>query len=369
MSTYDNSVETIELPLQPEKGTFTKLKKAIIDQGFCSYCGVCGSVCPVDAIEMDGRQPILVGSCFGCGACLRSCPRYLMRKTEAKADESKPIGDYLEIVLAKSRLEDHDKTPAGAFLASMMQYGFREQVIDSANIIQQGDSITTNAPTLAFDEENAMSVVGDVSIRSPSMSVLDGIKKNSRSMPFIFGLPCQIHAARHIKETEKIFPAGVNAQLLLGLFCMECFDKETIVERLSKKDVDASDVKTMQIAGDKLVLTMNTGETQELPMKPFTKDSGVTPGCSYCFDLAAEHADLSFGVVDADHSDWVTVIVRNENGKLRLEQAEKLEYIEVKRESNEDELKHLLECGLKKKQKAATLPSLAADLAKKKKKK
>ena len=49
--------------------------KAMVNQQHCLACGGCISVCPQDAITMDGgRAFVLKQKCFSCALCIRICP-------------------------------------------------------------------------------------------------------------------------------------------------------------------------------------------------------------------------------------------------------------------------------------------------------
>ncbi len=41
----------------------------------CNSCGICGKVCPVSNIEMQGGKPVWGHNCQQCMACLQWCPR------------------------------------------------------------------------------------------------------------------------------------------------------------------------------------------------------------------------------------------------------------------------------------------------------
>jgi ferredoxin len=47
-----------------------------IDNEKCIHCGACFSLCPVDAIKIEGDHSIIFEEklCVRCGACLDACP-------------------------------------------------------------------------------------------------------------------------------------------------------------------------------------------------------------------------------------------------------------------------------------------------------
>ncbi len=59
--------------------------RATVDcQYSCVACGVCVSVCPFEAIEINalGVAEVLEDKCLGCGRCTRECPRGVLRLHE-----------------------------------------------------------------------------------------------------------------------------------------------------------------------------------------------------------------------------------------------------------------------------------------------
>ena len=48
----------------------------VIDQEKCTVCGVCGEICPLDVIHMDGNEMDVryPDECWHCGACRQDCP-------------------------------------------------------------------------------------------------------------------------------------------------------------------------------------------------------------------------------------------------------------------------------------------------------
>lgn len=52
------------------------------DESRCTNCGMCVSICPAEAIEMDKRTWKVVfhqEKCIACGLCVSSCPPMAMR--------------------------------------------------------------------------------------------------------------------------------------------------------------------------------------------------------------------------------------------------------------------------------------------------
>ncbi len=46
----------------------------VIDNNYCSACGLCIDICPVEAINIFGEYKIDQNICIGCGLCKEDCP-------------------------------------------------------------------------------------------------------------------------------------------------------------------------------------------------------------------------------------------------------------------------------------------------------
>ena len=47
---------------------------AEVDEGRCAGCGICESLCPFNAIHVDGTSHVTEAACQGCGVCAAACP-------------------------------------------------------------------------------------------------------------------------------------------------------------------------------------------------------------------------------------------------------------------------------------------------------
>ena len=59
-----------------EKDETCLTDKAVVDETLCSGCGICGTVCPYNAVQKTDLGLALIdeGNCKGCGICAASCP-------------------------------------------------------------------------------------------------------------------------------------------------------------------------------------------------------------------------------------------------------------------------------------------------------
>ncbi len=78
-------------PLDPQYGSETARRRAVIDQEHCIGCRKCIDVCPVDAIIGARRflHIVIARACSGCELCLAACPVDCISLTEVAEDETR----------------------------------------------------------------------------------------------------------------------------------------------------------------------------------------------------------------------------------------------------------------------------------------
>lgn len=66
--------------------------QARVDEDLCTSCGLCGEICPVDAIAPgdDSIATVRAGACIGCGLCASVCPTEAVSLIEVRAKEFVP---------------------------------------------------------------------------------------------------------------------------------------------------------------------------------------------------------------------------------------------------------------------------------------
>jgi heterodisulfide reductase subunit A len=77
---------------------------AVVDEDFCSGCGICLTVCPYTAIErvekdINGKVVIHAkvneGLCQGCGTCVSACPSSAIQQRGFKDKQLLPMIDEI----------------------------------------------------------------------------------------------------------------------------------------------------------------------------------------------------------------------------------------------------------------------------------
>lgn len=106
------------LPLDPDCGTHTNGRRAVIRESLCIGCKLCIRACPVDAIIGTAKMmhTVIPELCTGCELCLAPCPMDCidMRDAPGPSPTDSPWR-YLsrsEVNSARERCERHFTRPA-----------------------------------------------------------------------------------------------------------------------------------------------------------------------------------------------------------------------------------------------------------------
>jgi coenzyme F420 hydrogenase subunit beta len=283
----------------------------IVDSKICAKCGTCTIVCPNGILTFDER-PKLVEECLrkGNGMCFEVCPRVSSGKYQIKIRENfKELYYY-----AKSDVEGQD----GGVVTAFLKYLLENKKIDGAIVV--GDECWKPVSLIVQNAEDLLKT----SKSKYTVSTLDALRKAGEmglEKVAVVGLPCQINGLRklqyfpyHAKHDPELGRDGKPVKLpkieyLIGLFCMEKFEYNSLKEVLSKYGIDIKDVEKFDIKGRKLFVYVN-GEKKEIDLKEIE----ICSGCKMCRDFDAELADVSIGSVGSPNG-YSTIIIRTEKGE------------------------------------------------------
>ncbi len=305
--------------------TYQDLKKEVWETGICSGCGGCVAVCPADAITFresgDTSAPVQSGYCkqvtdgVACGACYAVCPRTVPPATAT-------LGNYIDLLAAKTT-RDIPRRQSGGAVTGILAHALDTGMIDAVVTIGEDRFTMRPVSVVITSSEQLIHEAGSrYSWWVPFLAALKTAVVNRKYNKIaIVGVPCTVQAVSRIRTSDNdlLKPYARSIRLVIGLFCTESFDYESLVGKKLKSEHNIAtwEIKKLDVRG-KLEVTMKDGSTFSFPMKEL--DEAVRTGCHHCTDTTALFSDISAGSVGSPEG-YTTLIVRNLIGKSFLESA------------------------------------------------
>jgi len=297
---------------------FGELEYKVIKSEICCRCGTCEAFCP--RIEHVENKPALVNYDPLCGLCFTYCPRTFldMGAMETKlfgrtrnADEA--LGIYKNAISAQAKPALAGAQDGGVATALLMQ-ALQSGVIDCAVVTDRDEEWRTVAKVVTSAEEVASSAGTKYTISNSVDAVRIALEKGYKKIGFV-GTPCQIQGLRKVKLLDEPYQFGQDRiALLVGLFCMENFDYDALMNGLVKGRFGLlpKDVARFEIKKGMFRVIDKTGKAHEVKIEE--TDAFTFTGCGPCFDFASELADISVGSVGSGEG-WSTVLTRTGVGE------------------------------------------------------
>lgn len=174
----------------------------VVASKICVSCGMCQSICPMEAIKMsvtkDGFfHPVIDDTtCVKCGKCLSACPTQIKKANSL-------VGEYEEILLAHSsnHVVRHGATSGGA-INSLLRFMLEREIIEAAVVVrsqEESDTGTESAIITKRDISDLLEKPRDYASRYIQIPVLTKIRECMRQYKRIavVGTPCQIKALKN----------------------------------------------------------------------------------------------------------------------------------------------------------------------------
>ncbi len=297
---------------------FGELEYKVIKSEICCRCGTCEAFCP--RIEHVENKPALVNYDPLCGLCFTYCPRTFldMGAMETKlfgrtrnADEA--LGIYKNAVSAQAKPASAGAQDGGVATALLVQ-ALQSGVIDCAVVTDKDEEWRTVAKVATTAEEISASAGTKYTISNSVDAVRIALEKGYKKIGFV-GTPCQIQGLRKVKLLDEPYQFGQDRiALLVGLFCMENFDYNALMNGLVKARFGLlpKDVARFEIKKGMFRVIDKTGKAHEVKINE--TDAFTFPGCGPCFDFASELADISVGSVGSADG-WSTILTRTDAGE------------------------------------------------------
>lgn len=322
-------LNNIRYPVSNEKKVFTDLIGEVVDQNLCVTCGTCVAVCPVNVLELEKGKPKLIGDCIQCGLCYNNCPRADWNPDEMdqilhgreRQEHERLTGIYSAVYKAKTTSDEiHGNAQDGGIVTSLL-FQFIDDGGDAVIVAGlEPDMAWVPKPVIAKTKEDIMSASGTKYTVSPTMVGLKkAVKDEKLGSIAVVGTACQMRGLSLLTQgkfrTKKF---GDAVSLKVGLFCMETFRYDDLIEYLGSKEIDPGMVTKFEIKNGRFYA--HVGEETVLKTKLKNVKKLVRPCCDRCDDFASEFSDISVGNVGTPGG-WSTVIVRSERGAKALESA------------------------------------------------
>ena len=244
---------------------------------------------------------------------------------ERKLEEE--FGIYQDVLVARSTDKNVLKVcQDGGVVTTLLTFALKKRMIEGA-VVSGIDKYKPLYPTPIFATtlRQILQSAGTRYFYSPNLLALKkGIEQDRKVLAFV-GTPCQIEAIRRIQTVLKKDYID-KLKLAVGLMCSESFSYEGLVEDYIKRKlgIDPRDITRINIK-KKLVLSMKSCETKEIPLKSVQRY--VRPSCGTCKDFSAELADLSVGGLGLNG--WSLVVIRTETAKKLFTDAVKAGLLKV----------------------------------------
>jgi len=297
---------------------FGELEHKVISPEICCKCGTCEAFCP--RIEHKENRPTLIDYDPLCGLCFAYCPRTFLNMADLEMklfsrtrSPDQALGIYKKAVSAQASPVRGTAQDGGAVTA-LLVHALKTGLIDCAVVTGRDDNWKTVARVATTPEEIISAAGTKYTISNSIVAVCEALEKGFSKIGFV-GTPCQIQALRKVQLLEEPYEFGQDKiALLVGLFCMENFDYDSLFEGLikGKFGMQPQDVARFEIQKGMFRAIDKGGQAHEVKIEE--TDPYAFKGCGPCFDFASELADISVGSVGSAGG-WSTVLTRTDVGE------------------------------------------------------
>jgi coenzyme F420 hydrogenase subunit beta len=338
------------------------LKKRVLEEGLCTGCGACVSLCPYQVIYHD--RTVQLHQCdLENGKCYAFCPRTetdlaALRKLLFGQDDLTPeIGAVKGYYFSRSvdpRLRE--VAQHGATVTALMGLALTEGLIDSAIVSSRDRQFLQNGAIVKDIVEIRNNAKSRFTV-SPAVAVFNQLLTKDSGNAGVVATPCQALALAKMKLncTNENKTKINQLKLVIGLYCGWTLSMGKYIKLLFENNIALESITGMDIPAGGNILELYTDDgAKSIPFGDV--QSCIREACRYCMDSTAEYADVSVGSARfagnwEEVRQWNQLIVRTENGRELVELAVKRGILEL-REAPSESLKELKDAAINKKKNA-----------------
>ncbi|MGQ1891997.1 Coenzyme F420 hydrogenase/dehydrogenase, beta subunit C-terminal domain [Thermophagus sp. OGC60D27] len=273
----------------------------IANNGLCSGCGTCQSICPVGCIEIslkeDGqfRPEIDPSVCTNCGLCTKVCP---FSSLHYKKGIERPIASYSGY---SSNSDIRYNASSGGLVTQLLIEGLKSGTFDAV-VVVSGHNLNDFKSVILTDPEEVLLAKGSKYVQVPVNILLNELENTSFQKIAYVGLPCHIRSLKKYLGLRKKFSARIA--LVFSLVCGQTLKWIAVEKQLKSLKVEKNRLKKYTFRGNgwpgsqKIEINKKVIEiphTSRLAMGGLFSSilSGVD-ACIFCDDHFGKDSDISF---------------------------------------------------------------------------
>ena len=324
----------------------------VFEKNLCIGCGACVSLCPYFK-SYNGKTAMLFPCTQPQGRCFAYCPKVevdldeVSRHIFGKPYTMEPIGVFRAVKISRAGKKVGDGLfQAGGTASGLMMYALKKKKIDAA-ILTGRDGLLA-VPAVVADPGEVKKFTTSTYTSAPTLAAFNQAVHDGYVKIGVAATPCQALALAQMRSNpmhEKDFMDATA--LVVGLFCTWALDYRQLLSLLAGR-IDINSIKKFDIPpppAEIMEIITNEGKI-EIPLRDIRES--IPHSCDYCFDMTAEFADVSVGVLEG-RGDRNTIIIRTERGGEMVDAAAKEGYLDLE-DYPEKNLDHLrIASGNKKK--------------------
>lgn len=318
--------------------------KKVVDQGLCTGCGTCKSICSYDAIYM-GKNisgfviPIIdEEKCINCDMCLQSCPGKGLPKRIIEGFNDIFWGKNLSAYIGKACDEELWKNgQSGGVVSALLLYLIDNKIINSA-IVNDFDQVKKRSTVKkAYNKQDLLKSQGSYYSQTPVNEV--AISKSTEKTAAVV-LGCQsegIELAKKIAK-NKYFP-----KYLIGLICAGNYSGLIFDDLIKQSKIDYKSVESFRFRdkrydfwpGNVVIKTKNTKKILHKRKRTKLKEVYGNYRCQLCFDQMNIFSDVIVGdpwkiEIKNKEEGYSIFLARTKKGKELITNAINKGYIKCK---------------------------------------
>jgi coenzyme F420 hydrogenase subunit beta len=303
------------------------LLQEVKDAGLCTGCGGCAGGCPY-WVAYKGRIVQIDNCLLTDGQCYQYCPRTftdleaISQKVFGEPFSDAEFGRVREIFLARSADPAiQRKSQDGGCVTTLLSVALAEKFIDGA-LETRLDADKVPGGFIARTKHELLECAGVSYEPSPILATINAIPQESGEKLAVVGLPCHIASVGKMKTLPPKHRLNIdNVKLTFGLFCgwelangfHKFLQSRFDLSKVTKFDIPHHPAHSFDVYIDSQKISIDLDEINEY----------ISEGCSYCWDMTSEFADISVGSGRAKFRGWNTVVVRSQAGAKLVDIARK----------------------------------------------